>query len=107
MARFKSRIDRLQKHFKLDALGDEWVPTLEQRVQIVRGMTARLLGRGAADTTLDPFPELQGQDYLNAYQGWFFENGEHWPDWAHRIAVLYAFTREEVQALLEANPNDS
>jgi hypothetical protein len=106
MARFKSRLDRLQKHFKPDAPRDEWEPTLEERVGIVRGMTASVLGRQGV-APVDPFPELQGQDYLDAYQDWFFQNGEHWPGWAHRIAVLYAFTREEVQALLNrANDPD-
>jgi hypothetical protein len=43
----------------------------------------RLIGSPA----VDPFPGLQGAEYLEKWWAWFYEHAENWPDWAQERAV--------------------
>jgi hypothetical protein len=37
---------------------------------------------------VDPFPNLQGEDYLLAFWPWLLANAEIWPGWAVEYALL-------------------
>ena len=51
--------------------------TAEERVKIVRAVLGRLYPLS------DPFPNLEGEDYLAQFVWWSLEKGKLWPMWAH------------------------
>ncbi len=54
-----------------------------ERVQALRN----IIGRVAYRDDADPFPDLDGRDYLDAFWPWFLDNAGPWPRWAQEAGV--------------------
>ncbi len=62
--------------------------TIARRVESIRCVL------GALRHGPDPFPDLQGKDYLRAFWPWFLERGATWPEWARDTAFRFAYPRD-------------
>lgn len=81
----RSRIGRLEKAVSPSAPDgpppEPW--TDAERVQALRKIVAQEAGRDDAE----PFPHLEGKEYLDAFWPWLLEHGGPWPRWAQEAAV--------------------
>jgi hypothetical protein len=86
----RSRIKRLDEVAWLRAPPSqdtqvEWTPTM--RVQALRAVLGNLWRGGRGWLAIrDPFPELEGDAYLEQFGDWFLANAEGWPTWAQDTA---------------------
>jgi hypothetical protein len=97
----RSRIKRLEKAAWLKGPTNsgtqvEW--TAEMRVQALRNLLGALWRGGSGWLAIrDPFPELEGEAYLEQFVDWFLANGEGWPTWAQDTAFRIGHVMEAVR----------
>lgn len=64
-----------------------------QRVRILRRVRAHVAAR-ISERIEDPFPELDGEEYMVVYWPWFLANGcGRWPKWAEDPTVRVICSR--------------
>jgi hypothetical protein len=86
----RSRIQRLEARVRCQAgppgtSNPAVVWTTATCVKALRTLLTLLAAESAAMCS-DPYPELEGEDYLLAFWPWLLAHGERWPLWARAYA---------------------
>jgi hypothetical protein len=91
--RWENRLRRIEKAVRERELQPPrtlFFLSTADRVKCVRAVLARL-----NHLLSDPFPNLEGEDYLAQFLWWYFENGEHWPMWAQDMVGRMLFLPDD------------
>jgi hypothetical protein len=86
----RSRIRRLEARVQCQgspssASSPAVIWTAATCVKAVRTLLTQLADE-AAGMCSDPYPDLEGEDYLLAFWPWLLAHGERWPPWARAYA---------------------
>jgi hypothetical protein len=88
---FRQRIKRIESFLNRRAMAGSSRdgPTVWTAALAVKTLRALLSQVPAAseEPLADPFPELQGADYLAAFCPWLLANDDPWPVWAQEYAL--------------------
>jgi hypothetical protein len=84
----RSRIQRLEARVQCQAGGAGSPGVVWSTATCVKALRTLLtqLAAESAGMCFDPYPDLEGEDYLLALWPWLLAHGERWPLWARAYA---------------------
>src|SRR4030088_90231 len=88
---FRQRIERIESFLNRRAMKGSssdgpMVWTAALGVKTLRALMIQVPA-ASGETLADPFPELQGTEYLAAFCPWLLANDDPWPVWAQEYAL--------------------